>query len=72
MVNRTSWLLMCVVMVGCGSQQPEPSCVDGAKNGSETDVDCGGSCGKCFDGRACQQPMDCLSGLCTLLSLIHI
>lgn len=25
-----------------------PSCVNGVQDGSETDVDCGGSCGKCF------------------------
>ncbi len=27
---------------------PRPSCADGIKNGDETDIDCGGSCGACI------------------------
>ena len=43
-----------------------PSCTDGIKNGSETDVDCGGSCPtKCSPGRECLVPGDCTSGVCT-------
>lgn len=40
------------------------TCVDGIKNGPETDVDCGGPCIPCADGKACQAGFDCLSGLC--------
>ncbi|MBQ9395330.1 MAG: hypothetical protein IJU23_07405 [Proteobacteria bacterium] len=40
------------------------SCSDNAKNGSETDVDCGGSCGGCAAGKACLVYSDCISGLC--------
>ncbi len=40
-------------------------CQDGVKNGSETDVDCGGSCeAKCFDGHGCSAPGDCVSHAC--------
>jgi hypothetical protein len=38
---------------------------DGAKNGDETDVDCGGSrAGKCADGKACVVGGDCTSAIC--------
>ena len=41
------------------------TCTDGAKNGNETDVDCGGgACGKCADGLHCAMPTDCVSGVC--------
>ena len=43
---------------------PTPTCSDGIKNGSESDVDCGGSCPRCATGKACQGPGDCTSGLC--------
>ncbi|MFO0566862.1 MAG: plastocyanin/azurin family copper-binding protein [Polyangiaceae bacterium] len=41
-----------------------PSCTDGVKNGSESDVDCGGTCGKCANGKACTIAGDCTSGAC--------
>ena len=42
------------------------SCNDNKKNGSETDVDCGGKdCAACADGKACQVKTDCTSGVCT-------
>lgn len=40
------------------------SCTDGVQNGTETDVDCGGSCGPCADGQSCGAPADCTSGYC--------
>ena len=37
-----------------------PTCSDGAKDGDETDVDCGGGCGPtCATGKACAVPADC-------------
>jgi hypothetical protein len=39
-------------------------CQDGAKNGSETDVDCGGSCAKCARDQACGVDGDCKTGSC--------
>lgn len=48
-----------------------PTCSDLAKNGDETDIDCGGSlCDKevppkkCGDTRKCLYPTDCVSGVC--------
>jgi formylglycine-generating enzyme required for sulfatase activity len=41
-----------------------PSCNDGVKNGTESDVDCGGACPKCDGGKACGVNGDCLSNLC--------
>jgi cellulase/cellobiase CelA1 len=42
----------------------QPACDDGAKNGNETDVDCGGSCADCRPGQHCTTNGDCLSGVC--------
>lgn len=45
-----------------------PLCTDGAKNGSESDVDCGGPCAypgmRCADGKGCGTGGDCLSFVC--------
>jgi len=41
------------------------SCTDGVRNGSETDVDCGGSCGACAQGAPCGSEADCASGFCS-------
>ncbi|MFO0757186.1 MAG: hypothetical protein U0359_11895 [Byssovorax sp.] len=41
------------------------NCNDGMKNGSETDIDCGGAaCPKCVNGKACAGSSDCQSGSC--------
>jgi hypothetical protein len=44
----------------------EAPCADGAQNGNETDVDCGGICGGCSLGAACEVGGDCASGRCLL------
>jgi hypothetical protein len=41
-----------------------PTCTDGIENGTETDVDCGGSCNDCALGEGCALPGDCASGAC--------
>lgn len=41
------------------------SCRDGAKNGTETDVDCGGICGACSAGQGCSLSNDCSTLACT-------
>lgn len=42
-----------------------PRCDDGMRNGSESDVDCGGACAtKCLDGQTCQNGSDCRGGIC--------
>jgi hypothetical protein len=49
---------------GSCAQAPSASCFDLAKNGDETDIDCGGSCGKCIGGRQCALPADCAYNAC--------
>jgi|GEM_PF-3472827 len=39
-------------------------CANGSQDFDETDVDCGGSCGPCAYGAACDGDGDCASGLC--------
>ena len=44
-----------------------PTCTDNMENGTETDVDCGGSCAPgstCDDGEGCAAGTDCDSGVC--------
>ncbi len=42
-----------------------PTCSDGVKNGSETDVDCGGpTCPRCASGRSCASNTDCATARC--------
>ena len=46
-----------------------PTCTDNEKNGSETDVDCGGTCStKCAANLKCLVSADCDSGLCNGLT----
>lgn len=52
---------------GCGDTTgtTDVSCTDRIKNGSETDIDCGGgSCVPCADGNACTEGANCASGVC--------
>ncbi len=44
----------------CGA----PSCSNGVRDGVETDVDCGFSCGDCALGKRCLRNADCASGQC--------
>lgn len=39
------------------------SCLDGRKNGPETDIDCGGTCAPCGLARACKVDTDCAATL---------
>ncbi|MBK6848276.1 MAG: hypothetical protein IPG96_12375 [Proteobacteria bacterium] len=41
------------------------SCSDGVRNGGEVDVDCGGACAACADGRSCTGPQECRGGVCS-------
>ena len=59
-----------VVLDGGGSDGPPAdlagSCTDGILNGTETGVDCGGSCpNKCADGSGCKVTGDCMSAFCS-------
>ncbi|MBI4700362.1 MAG: hypothetical protein HY744_04190 [Deltaproteobacteria bacterium] len=40
------------------------SCANDKLDGSETDLDCGGDCAGCANGKTCQEAGDCQSGFC--------
>ena len=43
-----------------------PGCQNNAKDGLESDIDCGGtSCAACQVGKACNRASDCTSGICS-------
>jgi hypothetical protein len=66
------WRFMSLALVS--GNMPNPfstatqsfACVkDGIKNGSETDVDCGGPCQDCGYNKLCSTGADCNTGVCT-------
>ena len=59
---------MCPTGATCagGACLAAPSCTDGIQNGTESDVDCGGSCPHCGTGFACNTALDCSSGSCSV------
>jgi hypothetical protein len=50
----------------CISHACTSSCADLAKDGTESDVDCGGSCARCATGKSCHVGADCVSGVCSV------
>lgn len=78
--SRFSFVLCTWAFLQCGGQDPAlftcadgtqsthcvpASCVDGIKNGKETDADCGGPiCLQCAADKACVTGTDCASGMC--------
>jgi hypothetical protein len=80
-VKRIGMVITALALAGCSSGTPATgdsapakegggdaaaaSCTDKAKNGDETDVDCGGSCPACGEGKVCAVPKDCLSSVCS-------
>ncbi|MCC6619869.1 MAG: VCBS repeat-containing protein [Deltaproteobacteria bacterium] len=49
----------------CRNSCVATTCSDGLRNGSETDVDCGGGCAtRCAARKACELHDDCASGIC--------
>jgi len=54
------------ICIGTPKTCAAPTCTDGIKNGTETDLNCGGgACPKCDDGKACTVAADCVSSVCT-------
>ena len=65
--NSQCWLTLAADARASAKFQTAPlSCTDGIKNGSETDVDCGGSCKPCGLDAACQGNGDCENGQCVM------
>jgi hypothetical protein len=44
---------------------PVNRCANGVKDGSESDIDCGGSCGRCEVLKACTSRDDCITARCS-------
>jgi hypothetical protein len=60
-------LIFTMLLAACHGVSSNPSatlCSDGIKDGDETDVDCGGECAPCANGKACEASRDCASGSC--------
>lgn len=49
---------------GPGGMCVAATCTDGVKNGTETDLDCGGMCTRCADDAVCAGEGDCQSQVC--------
>jgi hypothetical protein len=73
-------LLGAVLVVGMGLSgcvfYLNPLCTDQISNGDETDIDCGGSCGRCDIGASCHTNADCedstcVGGTCTPLPCVN-
>jgi hypothetical protein len=59
----------CASLVCTGHVCQAPACNDGVQNGTETDVDCGGSCGtKCAANQGCNADADCSGGACNMVT----
>ena len=58
------FLLVGASCSGDVASAPEPLCTDHVKDGNETDIDCGGSCGPCATGKRCVVGKDCADGNC--------
>ena len=56
--------LACVQGVCQQAVAPVSTCTDGARNGAESDVDCGGTCTPCGATLGCNTGADCASTLC--------
>jgi hypothetical protein len=44
---------------------PPPPCQNGVKDGTESDVDCGGTCPRCALNKTCSSRDDCATALCS-------
>lgn len=62
------WLLLLLVLLlvhaGWAAALPA-SCSNGVQDGDESNTDCGGSCGPCYNGASCSTGSDCVSGVCS-------
>jgi hypothetical protein len=68
-VVRASLFLLAFAFAGAACNEsdlgnPCGKCANGKKDGDETDVDCGGWCQGCADGKACAADWDCASSSC--------
>jgi len=55
----------CITGYCMGGLCASPKCDDNLKNQQESDTDCGGSCKKCANNKACNVNADCETGFCS-------
>jgi hypothetical protein len=72
---RAVMMIACVGLSGC-VYYLNPLCTDQIRNGEETDVDCGGACGRCELGDTCRtnedcEDSECVAGTCTPLPCVN-
>ena len=63
-LGLAAFVLLVLLAAACGGGG-QPSCFNAVQDGTETDVDCGGACQPCAEGRICLADADCASGNCT-------
>jgi hypothetical protein len=57
----------------CGGGKCTPNCMDGEVDGTETDIDCGGSCPMgCGVGKKCKIDPDCASNACDMSTFLCV
>jgi hypothetical protein len=62
---KMAWVLaLPLALAACDVTVVTSACDNLVLDGNETDIDCGGSCAACGDGRHCLQNQDCQSGTC--------
>ncbi len=67
---QSLWVLLALTPATCSSENVNveipPSCIDGLLNEGESDIDCGGPCAQCSDGKNCGiANVNCSSGVCS-------
>ena len=75
MLRLVGALVTCVALSGCVFYL-NPLCTDEIRNGEETDIDCGGSCGRCEVDASCKvnadcEDSDCKGGVCTAFACFN-
>jgi hypothetical protein len=72
--NNAGACVECITTADCsvageicqGTNCVQPECANAMKDGSETDIDCGGpNCNPCGTNKNCMAPSDCVSTVCT-------
>jgi hypothetical protein len=72
--NNAGACVECITSADCsvageicqGTNCVQPACANAMKDGSETDIDCGGpDCNPCGTNKNCMAPSDCVSTVCS-------
>ena len=64
-------LIISLLITGCAGEDTKESCSDDVMNQDETDIDCGGTCSPCADGKDCETDDDCANKCSTLNKICY-